>query len=104
MTAKLTLELKGDNSQNDFTKYDDSKISLEYPSNWNFNMSSNLPQGYENEPLSSNETFRNIIEFTPTEFEYMQTPFFSILINEIDPNMTEIDEYYKNYLHRLLKD
>jgi hypothetical protein len=101
---KIKLIIEDNISFENFTKYNDSKISFEYPPTWNsinaleFSTNSN----HHRESLSSIEKFSDIIELFPKEFEYMDTPLFSIQISKLNSNKT-IDDYYNENIHKLLE-
>ena len=67
------------------------------------NLYSTLPSQYLNGITLRNETFLNLIKVFPNESEYMTTPLFSILINKLDSNRTELNNYYKNNIYKLLQ-
>ena len=99
----LKLQIKNDESLNNFSKYVHHRITFDYPSKWNVTNDSTLPSEYLNGITLRNETFLNLIKVFPNESEYMTTPLFSILINKLYSNKTELDEYYKNNIYKLLQ-
>jgi hypothetical protein len=100
----LTFIIEMENlSCKNFTKYNNSKISLGHPPQWKIYNHLELPKNHEYISLSLNETFFNLIELFPKEFEYMTTPYFYVQITKLDSNQTEIDQYYKNNLYKLLQ-
>jgi hypothetical protein len=98
----LILQIKNDEYYNNFSKYVYQRITFEYPSEWNLTNNLTLPSEYLYGMTLRNETFVNLIKVFPKESKYMITPFFSILINKLDSNMTQLDEYYKDNLYKLL--
>jgi hypothetical protein len=99
---KVIIEKENTSFEN-FIKYNDSKILFEYPSKWNLtNKSEFSPKDNQYLVSSSSEKFSKLIEFFPSEYEYMTTPLFSIQITKLDSNKT-IDEYYMDNIHRLLQ-
>ncbi|HSF50396.1 MAG TPA: hypothetical protein VLA74_06520 [Nitrososphaeraceae archaeon] len=104
---KLKIVIKKEDiSYQNFTKYNDSKISFEYPSEWKLlNSSSESQTKYHysyGSLLSPNEKFRNLIELFPQEFQYMTTPLLTIRITELYSNIT-LDDYYNENIHKLLQ-
>jgi hypothetical protein len=100
---KIKLVIGKENvSFENFTNYNDSKIAFEYPSEWNLINKPDLSAKVNQyNALSSTEEFSNLIELYPKEFEYMNTPYFSIQTSKLDTNKT-IDEYYNENIHQLL--
>jgi hypothetical protein len=98
----LKLFMKKENvSFVNFEEYNDTKIMFEYPSEWYFNdstMSTNSEYG-----SSSNKTSHYTLGLYPKESQYMDTPFFYIQIKKLDSNKTELNEYYKNNIYKVLE-
>ena len=99
----LKLQLKNEESQNNFSKYVSHRITFDYPSKWNLYNTSTLSSEFLNGITLRNETFLNTIKVFPNESKYMTTPLFSILITKLDSNTTELDEYHKNNIYKLLQ-
>ena len=99
----LKLEMKSDKAQNIFSNYSYPKITFQYPSQWIESNYSTLPPEDRYKMIVDNETFLNLIKVFPNESEYTATPFFSILIYRLDSNRTELDEYYKNNIYKVLQ-
>jgi hypothetical protein len=97
----LKLQIKNQESYNNFSKYVSDRITFDYPSKWNLNNNSTLSSEFLNGITLRNETFFNLTKVFPDESEYMTTPLFSILINKLDSNNTKLDEYYKNNIYKL---
>jgi hypothetical protein len=98
----LKIQIKNDESHNNFSKYVYHRITFKYPSEWTLT-DSIPPSEYFNGITLRNETFLKLIKLFSNESEYMTTPLFSILINKLDSNKTELDEYYKNNIYKLLQ-
>lgn len=99
----LKLEMKSDKPQNKLSNYTNQKITFQYPSQWTETNYSTLSIENIDKMVLGNEKFLNLIEVFPNESDYMATPFFSILINKLDSNRTELEEYYKNNIYKVLQ-
>jgi hypothetical protein len=97
----LKIQMKSNEAQNKLSNYTNPKITFDYPSKWILANNSKLPSEYINGKTFRNET--SLINLFPNESKYMTTPLFSILINKLDSNITELDEYYKNNLYKLVE-
>jgi hypothetical protein len=99
----LKIQIKNEESHNNFSKYIYHKITFDYPSKWILANNSKLSSEDLNGITLRNQTFLTLIKVFPNESQYMTTPLFSILINKLDSNKTELDEYYKHNIHKLLQ-
>jgi hypothetical protein len=98
----LKIQIKKDESNNNFSRYAYDGITFKYPSEWNLTTNSTFSSEYLNSLRLGHETFLNLTKLFPKESEYMTTPFFSIQINKLD-SITKLDEYYKNNIYKLLQ-
>ena len=99
----LKIQIINDQSDNHFSKYFDHRIAFMYPSEWNLTNNSTFFSEYFNDITLTNETFLNLTKIFPNESKYMTTPLFSILITKLDSNKTELNEYYKKNIYKLLQ-
>ena len=101
----LKLQIKNDAESYNSRKYVShvsQRITFDYPSKWNL-IESKMSSEYLNGKTLMNKTSPNLIKVFPTESEYMTTPLFSILINKLDSNQTELDEFVQNNIYKLVE-